>query len=163
MLCSLPSRAQALIVEVVKRTFAAASSACASPTVIQSLADGIGQSPLEPLDVDVVEGPDPPEPLASPEAGFAFDDDVEPPDVSVPDPELEPEPPSDASSLFEPELFDEVPARRSFFAQPEPLKWIAGAANTLRTGPLPHNGQLVGPSSWRPWMTSNRRPQAAQM
>ena len=147
MLCSLPSRAHALIVEVVKWTLAAASSACASLTVIQSLADGIGQSPLEPLDFDVLEGPDPPEPLASPEPALPFDDDVEPPDFSVPDPELEADPRSDESSLFEPELFDEVPARRSFFAQPEPLKWIAGAANALRTGPLPHSGQLVGPSS----------------
>jgi hypothetical protein len=53
-------------------------------------------------------------------------------------------------------------ARRSFFAQPLPLKWMAGGANALRTGPSPHNGQLVGPSSLMPWTTSKRRPQAAQ-
>ena len=162
MLCSFPSRAHAPIVEVVKCTFAAARTAWASATVIQSVAEGIGQSPLEPLEVDVVEGPDPPDPLASPEPPVPFVDDPESPDVSL-DPEPELDPPAGASSLFELELFDDAPARRSFFAQPEPLKWIAGAANALRTGPLPHNGQLVGPSSCRPWMTSNRRPQAAQM
>ena len=35
-------------------------------------------------------------------------------------------------------------ARRSFFAQPEPLKWTAGAANAFFTGPLPQTAQLVG-------------------
>jgi hypothetical protein len=52
-------------------------------------------------------------------------------------------------------------ARRSFLAQPEPLKWTAGAAMALRTGPEPHKGQAVGGSAWTPWMTSKRRPQAA--
>lgn len=108
-------------------------------------------------------------------------------DDAEPDPELEPEP--DAADV-EPPLSDDVPslsdvvppsldpsplessddnapapvfaARRSFLAQPEPLKWIAGAAMALRTGPFPHSGQLVGGSSWSPWITSKRRPQAAQ-
>jgi hypothetical protein len=52
--------------------------------------------------------------------------------------------------------------RRSFFAQPEPLKWMAGGANALRTGPEPHNGQLAGGSSSSPWIASNRRPHAEQ-
>ena len=34
---------------------------------------------------------------------------------------------------------------RSFFAQPDPLKWIAGAVIALRIGPLPQSGQVVGP------------------
>ena len=53
-------------------------------------------------------------------------------------------------------------ARRSLFAQPEPLKWTAGAANAFLTGPEPHNGHCVGGPSWIPWMTSKRRLQAAQ-
>jgi len=65
------------------------------------------------------------------------------------------------ASLFSLEVL-RAADRRSFFAQPEPLKWIAGGAKALRTGPLPHNGQVLGPSSWTPWITSNRRPQAAQ-
>jgi FKBP-type peptidyl-prolyl cis-trans isomerase (trigger factor) len=48
------------------------------------------------------------------------------------------------------------------FAQPLPLKWMTGGAKALRTGPLPHSGQLVGPSSLMPWTTSNRRSQFAQ-
>jgi hypothetical protein len=56
---------------------------------------------------------------------------------------------------------DPALARRSFLAQPEPLKWTAGAAIALRTGPDPHRGQAVGGSAWTPWMTSKRRPQAA--
>jgi hypothetical protein len=53
-------------------------------------------------------------------------------------------------------------ARRSLFAQPEPLKWTAGAVNAFLMGPEPHNGHCVGGPSWIPWMTSKRRPQAAQ-
>jgi hypothetical protein len=59
-------------------------------------------------------------------------------------------------------LEDLATGRRSFFAQPDPLKWTAGAANALRIGPDPHSGQLVGGSAWTPWITSNRRPHAAQ-
>jgi hypothetical protein len=46
-------------------------------------------------------------------------------------------------------------ARRSIFAQPEPLNTTVGAAIILRTGPLPHDGQASGPSPWTPWTTSN--------
>jgi hypothetical protein len=53
-------------------------------------------------------------------------------------------------------------ARRSLLAQPDPLKWMAGGANALRIGPEPQSGQLSGPGSLTPWMTSKRRPQAAQ-
>jgi len=47
-------------------------------------------------------------------------------------------------------------APRSFFAQPEPLKWTAGAVTPLRTSWLWQTGQLDGPSAWTPWITSNR-------
>jgi hypothetical protein len=50
-------------------------------------------------------------------------------------------------------------APRSFLAQPDPLKWIAGVTNPLRTGPPPQAGQVVGPSAWTPWITSKRCPQ----
>jgi hypothetical protein len=53
-------------------------------------------------------------------------------------------------------------ALRSFFAQPEPLKWTVGAEIAFLTGPLPHSGQDAGGSAWTPWMTSKRRPHAAQ-
>jgi hypothetical protein len=36
-------------------------------------------------------------------------------------------------------------ARRSIFAQPEPLNTTVGAAIILRTGPLAHDGQASGP------------------
>jgi|SRR5688572_7048468 len=129
MLWSRPSRAQPPIVDVVKWTFAAARTACASDRVIQSAADGIGQSRSRPA--GLVADPD------FDDLGVPFDDsavavaagatgDV----VSVPDdPDSfdEPlsdvdEPPSDALSSLAP---DDAPvltaARRSFFAQPEPL------------------------------------------
>lgn len=154
MLCSFPSRAQPPIVDVVKWTFAPASMALASASVIQSVADGIDQSPLgvELSDLDgASELPDEEPPLPA----------LEPVDVSLFEPDVVVV--SDESSRFElPDPEPVLPARRSFLAQPDPLKWIAGAAKTLRTGPLPHNGQLVGPLSFRPWMTSNRRPQAEQ-
>jgi hypothetical protein len=58
---------------------------------------------------------------------------------------------------------DEV-AERSFFAQPEPLKWTAGAEKPRRIVPsAPQLGQNRGPPSWIPWMTSIRCPQRAQV
>jgi hypothetical protein len=51
-------------------------------------------------------------------------------------------------------------APRSFFAQPEPLKWIVGALNAFRTSWLPQTGQLVGLASYTPWSTSKRCPLA---
>jgi hypothetical protein len=120
------------------------------------VAEGIGQSPEE-LDVDdaavselLLEPPD--ELLSEPLS-------LDPPLSEPLPPSAEPSPPElDAEVDDEPAFA----ARRSFFAQPDPLKWIAGAANALRTGPLPQSGQLVGPASLRPWITSKRRPQAAQ-
>jgi hypothetical protein len=53
--------------------------------------------------------------------------------------------------------------RRSFLAQPEPLNTIVGGAKALRMGPDPHSGHASGAGSLTPWMTSKRRPHAAQM
>jgi hypothetical protein len=47
-------------------------------------------------------------------------------------------------------------APRSFFAQPDPLKWTADATMAFRTSALWQIGQLVGPASWTPWITSKR-------
>jgi len=74
----------------------------------------------------------------------------------------------DVGELFSPlssEVFFAPPEadRRSFLAQPEPLKTIVGGANALRIGPEPHSGHASGAGSCTPWMTSKRRPQAAQM
>jgi hypothetical protein len=55
-------------------------------------------------------------------------------------------------------------AARSFFAQPDPLKWTAGVANPLRIVPsAPHAGQNRGPPSWIPWITSVSWPHVAQV
>ena len=51
---------------------------------------------------------------------------------------------------------------RSFLAQPDPLKWIVGAENALRTGPRWQTGQVAGPSAKTPWITSKRWLQWAQ-
>ena len=171
MLCSLPSRAQPLIVEVVKWTLAAASRARASDTVIQSVADGIVQSPP---DVAVLLDPELPVgsalvlvPAEVEEVALVFvaSSPVAPPlpaFAAAPEP-ASAEPASEPlSSAAEPDPDRAAAAdRRSFLAQPEPLKWTEGAEIALRTGPEPHNGQLVGGSPWTPWITSKRRPQAA--
>jgi hypothetical protein len=78
------------------------------------------------------------------------------------DPDDEPSPlPSDDFDEAAALVTDELP--RSFFAQPDPLKWIAGAANCLRIDPsAPHDGQNVGPGSLMPWRMSARWSQAVQ-
>ena len=123
--------------------------------------DGVDDVGLDEPDVESPPEPDEPDP------------DEPDPDEPEPD-EPEPDPPPDAlSDEVESAPFLSAPSgvdfllpaaaeRRSFFAQPEPLNTIAGGANALRTGPDPHSGQLSGDGSWTPWMTSNRRPQAAQ-
>jgi hypothetical protein len=46
---------------------------------------------------------------------------------------------------------------RSFFAQPVPLKWIVGGANSLRiVCSRPHDGQNSGPGSLMPCRMSAR-------
>jgi len=130
MLCSRPSRAQPPIVDVVKCTFAAARTACASDRVIQSVADGIGQSRSRPggfVAVPAFDDLDAPldDSSVADAAGATGDDPVSVPD----DPDSLDEPPSDVDEPASVE--DSSPAleaepvltaaRRSFFAQPEPL------------------------------------------
>ena len=138
--------------------FAAARISAASASVIQSVGGGHRQSPvavvpdepdaLEPLDalLDEDDSPDEPPVLLSPDG---LEDEPSPPDDAGRSAPSEPDP-SDAPSFFEPPsplAFDGpgvAVARRSFFAQPDPLKWIAGAANAFLIGPPPHSGQAVG-------------------
>jgi hypothetical protein len=153
MLWIFPSRAQPAIVDVVKWTFAAARMSRASDRVIQSAADGIAQS--APAGGDAFNAPD----------GFdvgVLDSALVPFVVAVP-PSLPEE--LDAVPASAPSLavsVDRAALRRSFFAQPEPLKWTAGAAIAFRTGPDPHSGHAAGGSACTPWIASNRRPHAAQ-
>ena len=87
-----------------------------------------------------------------------------------PDDEPDPEPDSDEPDVapspdaFELEDdFEPLELPRSFFAQPEPLKWMVGGANSLRIVPAsPHEGQKSGPGSLRPWRMSVRWSQAVQ-
>jgi len=136
--------------------------------VIQSVAAGIAQSALDPAVFDDPAGFVEPVDASLEPLGVAFEpSDVafEPSDAPSPEPPVAPAGTSVDSepSAPEPEAApDFAPARRSFLAQPDPLKWTAGAAIALRTGPDPHNGQVAGGSAWTPWITSNRRPQAAQ-
>ena len=86
-------------------------------------------------------------------------DDVSDPDERSPD-----EPSLDDPSPDEPlaaPAFDGA-GRRSFLAQPVPLKWTAGALIALRSGPPPQSGHVLGGSAWTPWTISDRRPQEAQ-
>lgn len=54
-------------------------------------------------------------------------------------------------------------AERSFFAHPEPLKWIAGGANDFVIDPtVAQSGQTFGPWPWMAWTTSIRWPQREQ-
>lgn len=183
MLCSCPVRAHRPIVSGVNFTLAASRISAASFSVIQSAGDAIGQSPLafDPEAVDAFDfdpsddfDDDPPSPPPSEDGDEAlsdpFEDSLEaeaPSEALEPDspddppsdpPEPEPEPPSPAA--FETPGVDV--ARRSFFAQPDPLKWIAGVAKAFFSGPPPHNGHTVGSSEWTPRRTSDRWPQAAQ-
>jgi hypothetical protein len=67
-----------------------------------------------------------------------------------------------AADLAEARVLAPAPPR-SFFAQPVPLKWMAGAANCLRIVPsAPHEGQKRGPGSLIPWRMSARWSQAEQ-
>jgi hypothetical protein len=61
------------------------------------------------------------------------------------------------------ELFGVRVAALSFFAQPEPLKRIAGVLKPFfRVPSAPQLGQNRGPGSLIPWMTSVRCPQFEQ-
>jgi hypothetical protein len=104
--------------------------------------------------------PDPaePEPEPEPELGSEPEAESDPPPesaVAAAAPS-DPEPPSDP--LAAAAVLERAAELRSFLAQPEPLKWIVGAVNALRTGAAPHTGQASGPSATTEWRTSNRWP-----
>jgi hypothetical protein len=90
----------------------------------------------------------------------SLDEDADSPDE---DADWAPSPPLFAPAEEEAaaRVADEPP--RSFFAQPEPLKWIVGRTNCLRIVPSrPHDGQKCGPGSLIPWRMSARWSQAVQ-
>jgi hypothetical protein len=109
-----------------------------------------------------------------------LDEPVEPEEPDEPDEPVEPESDADEPESEDvplsldvvapsPDAFelaaalDALELPRSFFAQPEPLKWIVGGANSLRIVPSsPHDGQNRGPGSFRPWRMSVRWSQAVQ-
>jgi hypothetical protein len=99
---------------------------------------------VDEVDVPALEEPEDDE-LESDPDDSALDSDFDSPDAVL------------AAAL----VLEELP--RSFFAQPDPLKWIAGAANCLRMDPsAPHDGQKFGPGSLIPWRMSARWSQAVQ-
>jgi hypothetical protein len=75
------------------------------------------------------------------------------------DPSADPAEPS-APAAVAAALLDGT-AVRSFLAQPEPLKWTAGALNALRIWP-PQTVQTLGPSASIRWMISTRWPHDRQ-
>ena len=129
------------------------------------------EEPEDPLEPDPPP-PDEPDDALEPDLSAPEEPDGPPePDLSEPDdPESAdppPPPPSDprperrrapAAAASDPDLLL-VEARRSTFAQPDPLKRIAGATNALRVG-APHTGHSVGPASCTPCITSTRWPLA---
>ena len=137
------------------------------------MVDGLGVSDEEDEEDDEVDVSDDPWPLdADDEDPWSADDDDDPSsaDADDDDPDEEPDsPPPDEPSL--PASFAAalaaalvlLDAPRSFFAQPDPLKWIAGAPNCLRIDPsAPQLGQNSGPGSLIPCRMSARWSQAEQ-
>jgi hypothetical protein len=78
------------------------------------------------------------------------------PDSPAPDSPAPDSPAPDSPADFAARDFPaDEDAARSFFAQPEPLKWTAGVVNPLRMAPsAPQAGQNLGAPSWIPWITS---------
>lgn len=120
--------------------------------------------PLEPLEPDEPDEPelveDPDVPL-EPDESELVEDEPELPLEPPPSPEPVASPPLASFFSLDPDaaaaalVAAEPP--RSFFAQPEPLKWIAGVVNCLRiVPPAPHEGQKCGPGSLMPWRMSAR-------
>jgi hypothetical protein len=100
-------------------------------------------------------------------ASFDVDDPDEPAPPDEPDP-LDALEPSDVESAESPDALEDEPglrvAARSFFAQPLPLKTMAGGANPFfRVPSAPHSGQNAGAGSLIPWRMSVRWPQAEQV
>jgi hypothetical protein len=94
--------------------------------------------------------------------GFSVDDFAVVPDAApsaLERPSLEPpSPPVAAGAVSDAEAALRAAEPRSFFAQPEPLKWIDGAEKAFRTGDAPQIGQASGPLAATPCITSKRWP-----
>jgi hypothetical protein len=106
-------------------------------------------------DPDEPDEPDPADPVDVPEDPEPWDED----DPSPDDPASFPPSDDEPRDAFVPE----EAAPRSFFAQPEPLKWIVGGANCLRSVcSAPHVGQNSGAGSLSPWRMSVFVPQLEQ-
>jgi hypothetical protein len=109
----------------------------------------LGAGASVPPDVDLSDPPDPADVAESPFEPASPFDPVSP-FASPSEPEAD-EPPD-----FDPE----EAGRRSFFAQPEPLKTMAGGAKVLRSVPsAPHSGQKVGTGALTDCRMSVWRPQ----
>jgi hypothetical protein len=112
-------------------------------------------------EVESLPEPDAPPPAASPDdAAPSRDEEAPSLDEEAPSRDEEAPSPPDApfSSLARAARADEP---RSFFAQPLPLKWTAGATNAFVMVPsAPHSGQNFGPWSLIPWITSVTRRQS---
>jgi hypothetical protein len=110
----------------------------------------------------------PPPPAAGfeldPPSGFVVDVESASPELELedePEAELDDEPESPASAGFE--LLGVRIAARSFLAQPEPLKRIAGVVKPFfRVPSAPQAGQKRGVPPLIPWITSVRWPQLEQ-
>ncbi|HUQ43887.1 MAG TPA: hypothetical protein VM451_05670 [Candidatus Limnocylindria bacterium] len=108
---------------------------------------------------------DPDESLAPPESSFAPLPDGasvpgDPFDFDDPSPELSPSP-DEAALDARVRLL--LALDRSFFAQPEPLKWTVGATNAFRSvSSAPQAGQNRGAGASMPWMNSVRVEQVEQ-
>jgi hypothetical protein len=110
------------------------------------------------------------------ESFFAAADEAPSPSPELP---CEPPPELESDELVEPsdpfEPFEEADgsaarlalacdALRSFLAQPEPLKWIVGGLNSLRSVPsAPHAGQALGGPLLIEWTISLVLPQLEQV
>ena len=112
--------------------------------------------PDEPESPDDLEAPDEPESPDEPEEPESVPES----DEAALSPDDEP-PSADDFALADDLEPLELP--RSFLAQPDPLKWIVGGANSLRIVPAsPHEGQKSGPGSFSPWRMSVRWSHAVQ-
>ncbi len=108
------------------------------------------------FDVD----PESPEPFESPPPESPPLESPERLASASPDPFESPSPePLDAAAF----VFELLALERSFFAQPEPLKWIDGATTAFRSVlSAPHAGQKRGAGASIPWMNSVRVEQVEQ-
>jgi hypothetical protein len=118
-------------------------------------------SPLddEPSPLDDEPSPLDDEPSPLDDEPSPLDDEASPPleEPSAVPTEVESDAPSPAAFLS----MLRVARCASFFAHPEPLKWMAGVLRALRILP-PQVSQVVGPFSAIECRTSMRRPQAVQ-